>query len=85
MRETDDRVSPEAIARMEAAAHEAKVKRFRFYAGMVGAALCVLAFIVGLARDDNVMVLGSFLGIMVAGNVIPFSEVAKFIPTRGGS
>jgi hypothetical protein len=70
---------------MEAAAHEAKMKRVRLWVGIGGAVLCGLAFLVGLWRDNNIMVLGSFIGGLVAGNVIPFSEVKSLIPGRGGS
>jgi hypothetical protein len=85
MRATDDTVTPEAVARQEAARDEAKLKRVRLWVGVGGAVLCGLAFLVGLVRDNNVMVFGAFLGGLVAGNVVPLSEVAKFIPTRGGS
>lgn len=84
-RAEDGPLPPEALARLEAERHEAKLRRLRLYVGIAGAALCGLAFLVALYRDNNLVLIGSFLGIMVAGNVIPFSEVKSLIPTRGGS
>lgn len=55
-------------------------KRIRLWAGGAGAALCSLAFVVGMIRDQHHVMFGAFLGIMVAGNVIPFSEVKNLSP-----
>lgn len=73
MRDTDTNTHPAAVARDHS-------RRLRFWAGCAGAALCVLAFLVALARDNTTVMLGAFLGIMVAGNVIPFSEVKSLLP-----
>ena len=75
--DTDTGVHPAAKAREHS-------RRLRFWAGCAGAALCVIAFLVALARDNTTVLLGSFLGIMVAGNVIPFSEVKSLIPGGKG-
>jgi hypothetical protein len=55
-------------------------KRTRLIAGAVFGGLCVLAFLAGMWRDQPVVMAGSFLGGMVAGNVIPYSEIKHLIP-----
>jgi len=75
-RESDTGTHPAAVERKAQA-------RLRLYVGIGAATLCGVAFLVALWRDNNIMLVGSFLGIMVAGNVIPFSEVKSLIPTWG--
>lgn len=55
-------------------------KRMRLIAGGVFGALCAIAFLAGLWRDQPVVMAGAFLGGMVAGNVIPYSEIKNLIP-----
>jgi hypothetical protein len=55
-------------------------KRQRMIFGTLFGGLCAVAFLVGLWRDQPIVMAGAFLGGMVAGNVIPYSEVRHLIP-----
>jgi hypothetical protein len=59
---------------------EAQQKRLRFWAGLVFGALAAVAMVVGMWRDQPVVMVGGFLGGMVAGNVIPFADIKSVIP-----
>lgn len=59
-------------------------KRMRLWAGGIGAVLCTAAFIAGLIRDQPAVMLGSFLGVMLAGNVLPYSEIKHLLPWGRG-
>lgn len=55
----------------------------RIWTGWLGLALATVAFVVGLWRDSNVLVLGAFLAAMVAGNRLPFAAVRDLLPRFG--
>lgn len=55
-------------------------KRMRLWAGGIGALLCMAGFVAGLVRDQPWVMGGAFIGIMVAGNVIPYSEIKHLLP-----
>lgn len=84
IRAGDTEIHPEAVLREEAAVEVARHRRLRFWTGLVGALLCGLAFVVALWRDNTYVLLGSFLGGMVAGNRIPFSEITGVIAAWRG-
>ena len=55
----------------------------RIWTGWIGLALATVACLTGLWRDNNILVLGGFLGAMVAGNRLPFSAVRDLLPRWG--
>jgi hypothetical protein len=88
IRSDDEDLHPQAIVREEAAIEDANAKRLRFLGGPVGIVLAAGVCGVALWRDNTLLVAGSFLGVLVAGNVIPYSVVRDIIVLRfrgGGS
>jgi hypothetical protein len=88
IRSDDDDVHPQAVIREETAIEDANAKRLRFLGGLVGIVLASAVCGVALWRDNTLLVAGSFLGVMVAGNVIPYTVVRDIIVLRfrgGGS
>lgn len=59
-------------------------KRMRLWAGGIGAVLCTAGFVAGLVRDQPAVMLGAFLGVMFAGNVLPYSEIKHLLPWGRG-
>jgi hypothetical protein len=82
IRADDDDVHPQAVAREEAAIDDARSKRLRAWAGALGAVLCAGSFVVALYRDNTLVLAGSFLGVMVAGNVVPYTVIRDVIVLR---
>jgi hypothetical protein len=88
IRADDDDVHPQAVIREETAIEDANTKRLRFLGGLVGIILASAVCGVALWRDNTLLVAGAFLGVLVAGNVIPYSVVRDIIVFRfrgGGS
>jgi hypothetical protein len=88
IRSGDDDVHPQAVIREEEAIEGARTKRLRAWAGGVGVVLCAIAFLTALWRDNTFVLGGSFLGVMVAGNVVPYTVIRDVIVLRlrgGGS
>jgi hypothetical protein len=82
IRSDDDDVHPQAVAREEQAVDDARSKRLRFFGGLVGIILASAVCGVALWRDNTLLVAGSFLGVLVAGNVIPYTAVRDIIALR---
>ena len=82
LRADDETVHPEAIAREQAAIEDARSKRLRFGAGLLGVLLASAAFVGALLRDNTLVLAGSFLGVLVAGNVIPYTVVRDVLIVR---
>lgn len=59
---------------------EHQTKRMRLWFGCIFGALAAVAFLAGLVRDQPTVMAGAFLAGMVAGNVIPYSEIRHLIP-----
>jgi uncharacterized membrane protein YiaA len=57
-----------------------EAKPLRAAGGWAGIAMGVLAFVVGLWRDNDPVMIGAFLAVMVASNVLPFDAVRKLVP-----
>jgi hypothetical protein len=55
-------------------------RKQRTITGWIGIAMCVAAFLGGIARGSEVVQLAAFLGAMVAGNRLPFESVRGLIP-----
>jgi hypothetical protein len=87
IRSDDDDVHPQAVAREEAAIDDARSKRLRAWAGGMGVVLCAVAFLTALWRDNTLVLSGSFVGVLVAGNVVPYTVIRDVIVLRfrGGS
>jgi hypothetical protein len=88
IRADDEDLHPQAIIREEDALEDARAKRLRAWAGALGAVLCAVAFLTALWRDNTFVLGGSFLGVMVAGNVVPYTVIRDVIVLRfrgGGS
>jgi hypothetical protein len=82
IRSGDDEIHPQAIVREEEAIEDARAKRLRAWAGGMGVALCAVAFLTALWRDNTFVLGGSFLGVMVAGNVVPYTVIRDVIVLR---
>lgn len=82
VREGDEEIHPAAVEREAEAVEDARTKRLRFWGGAVGVALCAVAFLVALWRDQHIVLGGSFLGVMIASNVIPHSVIKDVIALR---
>jgi hypothetical protein len=87
IRSDDEDLHPQAIVREEDAIEDARSKRLRAWAGGLGVVLSGLAFVVALYRDNTFVLVGSLLGVLVSGNVIPYTVVRDIIVLRfrGGS
>lgn len=79
IRGTDSEVHPKAVEREQAALEEARTKRLRFWTGLGFAGLCGIAFVVALWRDNTYVLAGAFFGGLIAGNVIPFTQVQNVV------
>lgn len=84
MRGTDAEVHPAAIEREQKAIEDKRVKRLRFWTGLGFAALCGVAFVVALWRDNTYVLAGSFIGGLIAGNVIPYTFVKETVEVWRG-
>ena len=84
IRESDVEIHPAAVAREEAAVEDARVKRLRFGVGLLFAVLCAGAFVVALWRDNTYVLAGSFLGGLIAGNVIPYTIMRDLVAVWRG-
>jgi hypothetical protein len=82
IRADDDDVHPQAVIREETAIEDARSKRLRAWAGTLGVVLSGLAFVVALYRDNTFVLVGSLLGVLVSGNVIPYTVVRDVIVLR---
>lgn len=60
--------------------NDERQKRIRLYVGVAFAALCAVAMIVGMVRDQPSVMAGAFVGGLVAGNVIPYSALKEVVP-----
>ena len=84
IRANDQEVHPAAVAREKATVEEARIKRLRFGVGLVFAVLCAGAFVVALWRDNTYVLAGSFLGGLIAGNVIPYTIMKDIVAVWRG-
>jgi hypothetical protein len=82
IRSDDEDLHPQAIIREEVAIEDARTKRLRAWAGALGVVLSGLAFVVALYRDNTLVLVGSLLGVLVSGNVIPYTVVRDVIVLR---
>jgi hypothetical protein len=82
IRSDDEDLHPQAVIREEEAIEDARSKRLRAWAGGMGVALCAVAFLTALWRDNTFVLGGSFLGVMVAGNVVPYTVIRDVIVLR---
>jgi hypothetical protein len=57
-----------------------QTKRGRMTFGTLFGLLAAVGFVAGLIRDQPTVMLGAFLAGMVAGNVIPYSEIKNLLP-----
>jgi hypothetical protein len=82
IRADDDDVHPQAVIREEEALAYARTSRLKFFGGATGVILASAAFVVALVRYDVWLLGASFVGVMVAGLIIPPEFVKDVIPVR---
>lgn len=59
---------------------EAQTRRMRLWFGVLFGGLAAVAMVVGMWRDQPSVMAGAFLAGMIAGNVIPYSEIKHLLP-----
>jgi hypothetical protein len=82
IRSDDENVHPQAVIREERAIEDANTKRLRFLGGLVGIVLASAVCGVALWRDNTLLVAGAFLGVLVSGNIVPYSVIRDVIVLR---
>lgn len=63
---------------------EADEKKARLTFGTLFGILAAIAMVVGMWRDQPSVMAGAFLAGMIAGNVIPYSEIKHLVPWGNG-